>query len=89
MRSSTAFVIIGGGVAALWAIASVKNAHAIAPGSNVTQDDVNASILKSLADIQKKQQAGKPLTLAEIQAKQSAGVQLTQDEINALMRAAK
>lgn len=52
MKTATAVVILGGGVAALWAIASTssKPSPLVVPG--VTQDDVNASILKSLADIE-------------------------------------
>jgi hypothetical protein len=55
MRTATAVIIMGGGVAALWAIASSRHSSGsqpIAPGSTVTRDDVNASILKGLAEVE-------------------------------------
>lgn len=63
MRTGTAVVILGGGIAALWAIASSSSAKSpgsepIAPGSTVTKDDVNASILKTLAEIEAKKKGG-------------------------------
>jgi succinate dehydrogenase/fumarate reductase flavoprotein subunit len=53
MKSSTAIVIVGGGIAALWAVASMKSTQA------EMQPAIDASIKKTLADIAKMQAGGK------------------------------
>jgi NADH dehydrogenase FAD-containing subunit len=55
MRTSTAVVILGGGVAALWAIASSKEPTTQAEA----QPAIDASIKKALDGIAAQQKAGK------------------------------
>jgi NADH dehydrogenase FAD-containing subunit len=55
MRTSTAIVVLGGGVAALWAIASAKEPKTQAE----MQPEIDASIKKALDGLAAQQKAGK------------------------------